>query len=354
MTREEAVSLRGELKETGVRVGFTSGVYDLLHAGHVSFLAQAKAECDFLFVGVNSDSSVKQNKGPARPINTGSDRMRVLAALESVSGVFLFDERNNNENVEVLQPDVYLKAGDYTKEQLSSAPIVESHGGEVVIVKDFVQGRSTTSIIDSICNWYDSTLGHTKWPNDVPAETRPAAFFDRDGTINTPVPYLHEPEKFELLPGALEGMKAFQELGYRIVIVTNQAGIGLGYFSKEDFFLVTRELLRAAGKAGVFIDKVYFSPFTPAVESDWRKPGIGMLSEAKKDLNIDLSKSVMIGDMTSDIQTGINAGCKTILVKTGAGGTDKLHEVTADYEADDLLDAAHWAMGNLPLPENAS
>ena len=355
VSRDQAVQIVAQHKGAGKRIGYTSGVFDLLHAGHVAYLQAARAHCDFLVVGLNSDRSVRELKGDKRPIVAGTERAAVLAGLAAVDLIFNFDESNNNKNVELLKPDLYLKAGDYSKQRLSSAAIVEAAGGKVVLV-NFERGLSTSNIIERIVERYGNQQAYSE--PIAPYELRPAAFLDRDGTINEHVEYLHEVEKFKIIPGALEGMKRLQAAGFRIVIITNQPGIGLGLFTKEDFFKVNRELLKQASAAGVSIDRIYFSPYSKSDNSACRKPGTALVERAIADLNLIREKSFFVGDMSGDVQTGINAGMRTILVKTGRAGQDKIYDCKADFEAADLGDAANIiireAANSIVLPIQAS
>ena len=108
ISREQATRLRDDYRKAGKTVGFTSGVFDLLHAGHVEYLSKSSELVDVLFVGINADSSVKSNKGELRPINPQQQRAEVVSGLRSVAHVFIFDELNNNVNIELLKPDVYI------------------------------------------------------------------------------------------------------------------------------------------------------------------------------------------------------------------------------------------------------
>jgi rfaE bifunctional protein nucleotidyltransferase chain/domain len=337
-SRDELASLLFTKRE-GLVVGYTSGVFDILHAGHVDYLQKAKQHCDVLIVGLNSDSSVRSNKGELRPICHQEHRVAVLTALECVSYVFVFDEKNNNLNIETLKPDRYIKAGDYAPATLSSAPIVEAYGGQVVIIP-LVHSTSTTGIISTITNRYSPLAPEPISCSQPQTTKKPAAFFDRDGTINHHIEYLSDPAKFEFLPGALEGMKRFQDAGYYLIIVTNQPGIGFGYFTEEDFFRVNKAMLKGFNEAGIGIDKIYFCPDTQAADSNFRKPQTGMFERAFSELPIDKSKSVMIGDMPSDIQAGINAGLKTVQIR---GDTEVKPENTqADFMAKNLCEAADF------------
>lgn len=136
-------------RQQGHNLVFTNGCFDLLHSGHVTYLQQAKALGDVLFVGVNSDRSISHLKGPSRPINPLEDRLIVLAALASVDYAIAFDESTPAELIKIVQPDRFVKGGDYTPATLPEAPLVESLGGKVVILP-YMGGRSTTGIIRRI------------------------------------------------------------------------------------------------------------------------------------------------------------------------------------------------------------
>jgi D-beta-D-heptose 7-phosphate kinase / D-beta-D-heptose 1-phosphate adenosyltransferase len=141
--------LRAELarqRGLGRRVVFTNGCFDLLHAGHVAYLAAARALGDLLVVGVNSDRSVRRLKGPGRPLNPLADRMAVLAALRSVDHVVAFDADTPLELVRALRPDVYAKGGDYRIETLPEAPLMAELGGEVALLP-YLEGRSTSGLL---------------------------------------------------------------------------------------------------------------------------------------------------------------------------------------------------------------
>lgn len=337
--REELVNLCREQRDIGKCIGLTSGAFDVLHAGHVEYLEHARTLVDVLVVAVNSDESVRSYKSPGRPINSETERAEVVAGLQSVDHVFVFSERNNNLNVELLKPDVYIKAGDYTTESLSSRSIVESYGGRVEIVP-FKAGFSTTGVIDKI-----AALARTEDGEQIAYERRPAVFVDRDGTVNEHIEYLSDPAHFKEIPGSFAALKAIRALGFRLIIVTNQPGIGLGYFSKEDFFVVNREMMRQASSIGCFIDKVYFCPHSKGDSCRCRKPNPYFIERAVREMNVDVSKSLVIGDMTSDIQLGKNAGCRTVLVKTGRGGEDGLYDVAPDFVVSDLKEVVGLAAG---------
>ncbi|MDY0331699.1 MAG: D-glycero-beta-D-manno-heptose 1-phosphate adenylyltransferase [Thiomonas sp.] len=129
---------------------FTNGVFDILHRGHVVYLAAARALGASLVVGLNSDASVRLlGKGPERPLNPQDDRAAVLAALESVSLVTLFEERTPLNLIERVRPDVYVKGGDYDMATLAETALVQTWGGRAVAIA-FVEGRSTTALVQRI------------------------------------------------------------------------------------------------------------------------------------------------------------------------------------------------------------
>jgi D-glycero-beta-D-manno-heptose 1-phosphate adenylyltransferase len=139
------------MRATGKRLVVTNGCFDLLHVGHVTYLETARNQGDALLVGLNGDDSVRQLKGPKRPLTDEQDRAAVLAALESVHGVCIFAERTATRFLAAAQPDIYVKGGDYTLETLDKAErqAVERAGGKIVIIP-FVPGKSTTGLLDRI------------------------------------------------------------------------------------------------------------------------------------------------------------------------------------------------------------
>ena len=149
LSLNELPDWREKLRESNSRLVATNGCFDLLHAGHVTYLEQSAAQGDVLLVGCNGDDSVRQLKGPGRPVNSEGDRALVLAALESVGAVVVFHEKSAVNFLRLAQPDVYVKGGDYSLETLvaDEREVVAESGGEIAIIP-FVQGKSTTSIIE--------------------------------------------------------------------------------------------------------------------------------------------------------------------------------------------------------------
>src|SRR5499426_1569440 len=136
-----------DARAAGKRIVFTNGVFDLLHPGHVRYLQAARAHGDVLIVGLNSDASVRRNKGPARPINPESERGEVLEALACVDAVSVFDEDTPADIIGRVQPDVLVKGADWPADQIVGRDTVEARGGRVIL-EPVEQGYSTSAIIE--------------------------------------------------------------------------------------------------------------------------------------------------------------------------------------------------------------
>ena len=141
------------LQKEGKKIVFTNGVFDILHLGHLIYLEEAKELGDILVVGVNSDSSVKVNKGDRRPINSEKNRAFVLLGTKFVDYTVIFDEKTPEILLDLLKPNIHVKGGDYRKEELPETAIVERNGGKVKILS-FIDNISTTSIINKIVDIY--------------------------------------------------------------------------------------------------------------------------------------------------------------------------------------------------------
>ncbi|OQY41880.1 MAG: D-glycero-beta-D-manno-heptose-1,7-bisphosphate 7-phosphatase [Fusobacteriia bacterium 4572_74] len=151
-------------------------------------------------------------------------------------------------------------------------------------------------------------------------------FLDRDGNINVEKDYLHKVEEFEFIDGAREAIKIFNDLDYLVVVVTNQSGVARGYYNEKSVKTLHDYLQKEVEKIGGHIDGFYYCPHHPEkgigeykLDCNCRKPEPGMFLKAQKDLDIDLSSSIMVGDKISDVKAGKNLGMRSILVKTGHG-----------------------------------
>ncbi|MDH1289682.1 D-glycero-beta-D-manno-heptose 1,7-bisphosphate 7-phosphatase [Comamonas terrigena] len=179
-----------------------------------------------------------------------------------------------------------------------------------------------------------------------------AAFIDRDGVINEERNYVHRIEDFVLLPGVIEGLALLRDADYRLIVVTNQAGISRGYYDQAAMEILHNHLRAILADNGIELDAIYFCPHHPqgcinelAIECDCRKPAPGMLLKAARDFDLDLSSSILIGDKLSDIQAGKRAGVgQTVIVKSGHF-IDPVTKAQADFIAEDLLAAARALTG---------
>ncbi len=149
ISRSEALKRIAQWRTLGKTVSFTNGCFDILHRGHIFSLSQAAQEADYLIVGLNSDSSTKRLKGNGRPVNDEQSRALLLSSLLMVDAVVLFDEDTPLELIKTLLPDVLVKGGDYTVEQIAGSKEVIANGGRVVI-NPIVEGFSTTGLIEKI------------------------------------------------------------------------------------------------------------------------------------------------------------------------------------------------------------
>ncbi|MDP3766176.1 MAG: D-glycero-beta-D-manno-heptose 1-phosphate adenylyltransferase [Nanoarchaeota archaeon] len=152
-TLNELIKIVQKLKSKNKKIVTTNGVFDIVHLGHVKYLEEAKRLGNVLIVGVNTDSSVRRNKGDKRPINDEKSRIGVLAGLESVDYVFLFNEKDPRKWLEKMKPDIHVKAGDYKLSQVIEKDVVEKNKGKVIL-SPMVKGHSTTNIINKILRLY--------------------------------------------------------------------------------------------------------------------------------------------------------------------------------------------------------
>ena len=148
---EQLPAWRADARASGRKLVVTNGCFDILHLGHVTYLESARKQGDALLVGLNSDASVRELKGPNRPVNSETDRAAVLAALACVDGVCIFSEKAATRLLTVAQPDIYVKGGDYTLDTVNQEErrLVEHAGGKIVILP-LVPGRSTTALLQKI------------------------------------------------------------------------------------------------------------------------------------------------------------------------------------------------------------
>lgn len=297
-----------EQRSGGLRIGFTCGAFDLLHAGHVQYLAAARDSCDRLLVALNSDESIQRYKDPLRPINPWDQRALVVASLESVDCVVNLSEDRPRALIERWHPDAYIKGGDYVNGSLRSSEVVAQYGGQTIFIP-VEYGSSTSRLID-----YIQALGKHGRPEPLyRSKPHGLVLLDRDGTLLRDA--IFDPKSIKLLAGVLEGLGALQAAGFRLCLLTNQQGIGYGYFGYRDFVDGNRALMRVLGEAGILITKIYFCPHSLADHCECRKPGIALLRRAMLDQDVEADRTFLIGDMETDLQAAKAAGCHCLLVR---------------------------------------
>jgi D-glycero-D-manno-heptose 1,7-bisphosphate phosphatase len=207
------------------------------------------------------------------------------------------------------KPDLYIKGGDYAEDALRSGDAVRAYGGTVAVVRSDFE-TSSSKLIERM-----GVLAAHAAP-DLPAgqDVRGLVLLDRDGTLIRNVPFLHDPAQVEILPGVIDGLLKLQAAGLRLAIVTNQQGIGLGYYSVQDFIAVNQRLLRELGARGIRISKIYFCPHSLAEQCSCRKPATGMVERALRDFGTSPAQTFLAGDSDEDMQAGADAGCTTVRV----------------------------------------
>ena len=179
-----------------------------------------------------------------------------------------------------------------------------------------------------------------------PNATNRAVFLDRDGTILVEgTNYVGKVEHVVLIPQAPQALKRLQDAGYKLFVITNQSGVGRGYFTREAVDSIHAHLDEQFARAGVRFDRYYICPHHPEDNCDCRKPKPKFLLDAAREFGLDLSRCFMVGDRAGDVQAGANAGVKSILVLTGDGReTLAKQEVKPDHVANDIAEAAAWIL----------
>ena len=200
------------------------------------------------------------------------------------------------------------------------------------------------------------TLGLNHGEDDVDHTSQGiAVFLDRDGTINEDVGYLDSPERLKLLPSAAEAIRQLKEHRLKAVVLTNQSGVARGYYSVETLKAIHHRLEQLLTEQGARLDGIYYCTHHPDDDCDCRKPSLGMVETACRELSIDLSRSYMIGDKITDLQLARNAGAKGILVLTGYGKDQitGLDPSLPDFVARDLFEAVQWVIEDVKRVSNA-
>jgi rfaE bifunctional protein nucleotidyltransferase chain/domain len=294
-------------RAAGLRIGFTCGAFDIMHAGHAQYLGAARAACDRLLVAVNSDASIQRYKNPLRPVNPWQNRAYVVAAMASVDAVTVLDTDRPLPLIERWKPEFYIKGGDYKAGALRSSSVVEEYGGQTVMIP--VEFDTSTTRIFEYIQALEKHAVPEKAHNPKPAGL---VILDRDGTLVKDG--IFDPSRIELIDGVLEALVLLQDAGFRLCIASNQQGIGLGYFGYRDFIDGNRVLLRQLGAAGITIAKVYFCPHSFADVCECRKPAPGMITRAMADQGVAAERTFVIGDSKADVEAARAAGCEVFQV----------------------------------------
>jgi D-glycero-D-manno-heptose 1,7-bisphosphate phosphatase len=178
--------------------------------------------------------------------------------------------------------------------------------------------------------------------------TNQAVFLDRDGTLMEEKHFLHRPEDVAIFPGAPAALKRLQSAGFKLFIVSNQSGVGRGYFTLADVEIVNQHLVQKFAREGVRFEKIYVAPEAPDTPSRGRKPSPQFLFDARDEFGMDLAKSYMVGDRLSDLECGCNAGVKKcILVRTGYGAESErtsAESLASVIVVNDLAAATNWIL----------
>jgi histidinol-phosphate phosphatase family protein len=235
---------------------------------------------------------------------------------------------------------------DFVKDVASD---LVANGGRVLAYRssNYLKDTGTPARLQQVESDYLSGLIHAKRADG----RRPAIFIDRDGTLNVEKGYLCNPGELELLPGVGAALRSLRRAGFRIVIVTNQPVVARGEASEADLAGIHRRLEWELGKSGAFVDAIYVCLHHPdrgfpgeradlKIVCDCRKPAIGLVERASRELRIDIASSWMVGDRTSDIETARRAGMRSVLVQTGSAGGDRRFAAAPDHIAADLGAAA--------------
>lgn len=323
-TQKEIIRLAKILRQKKKKIVTYSGSFDILHLGHIKSLAEAKEQGDILIVLLNSDKSVRAYKGPLRPIISQRERAETLAAFQCVDYIVIFDELTPKKIISEIKPQVHCNGPDWGKNCIERA-VIEENGGKVYVLRK-VGGQSTSGLIAKILKGYSKP--------DIKA-----VFLDRDGTINNyEPPYISKIKDFKFLPGVLSALQKLSKTDYKIFVITNQSGIGRGYFKKTDLEKLHKWMLGQMKKGAIRLDKVYYCSHNPEDNCFCRKPATGMLGKAVREFGVSLSKSWLVGDREIDVRAGKEANTRTIKI---GPKIPKKFKIQPDFYAKNLLEAVN-------------
>lgn len=285
-----------------------------------------------------------------------------LITADDSGRVVGFDSKNNvrdywydnlvNAGIYIINSDICERVKAPVKTDLEHELIVDMiNGGEAVYAYRTPEYVKDVGTVDRIAKAIeDIKSGFIEKKNLKNKQS--AIFLDRDGCINVEKSFLSDIDKLELYPYAAEAIKKINSSGMLAIVITNQPVIARGECSVEELEEIHKKLKTLLGEQGAYLDDIYYCPHHPdsgyagerieyKIKCHCRKPETGLLERAAKGYNIDLHSSWMIGDMTSDVKTGVNAGTHTVLLKSGCAGSDKKYEVTPELVCENLLEAVN-------------
>ena len=276
-------------------IGAISGSFDCLHEGHKYSLNYCLKSVDILFVLINSDESIKTYKGNERPIQNLNERLYNLENFSDRIYFVSFDELIPNNTIEIIKPNVYFLSSEWITNPVEK-PLLNKINCEIKKHPE-LNGVSTSQNNENI----DTSKG--------------AVFYDRDGTINEDVGYLDSIENIKISESNLNALKKMSQLDLFNIIITNQSGVGHGYFTVQELEKINEEIIKMVNFNGGRIDKIYYDISTNENPSELRKPNIGMVLKAREEFNISLKKSWVVGDKDSDIELGKRCNMKTVYIQ---------------------------------------
>lgn len=232
-------------------------------------------------------------------------------------------------------------------------PLMESEQVFAYNTPEYVKDAGTPDRFKAVCKEQLDGV----WDAKCLKNKQKAVFLDRDGTINEHKGFLKSAEEFELIQGAAEGIRLLNQSPYLVIVATNQPVVARGECTFEELDNIHKKMETDLGRKGAFLNDIFFCPHHPhkgylgeipelKIDCDCRKPKIGMLQRAADKYNIDLTQSWYVGDTTVDIQTGINAGMRTVLVKTGEAGKDGKYDVVPTSEKENLLESVQFILSD--------
>ena len=296
----DLLALRDTWRAERATVVLTNGCFDLLHPGHLSALEAARAEGDVLVVALNSDRSVRALKGDDRPLFAAADRARLLLGLSVVDHVVHFDD-DDAERGRRQPPARRLEQGRRLRRS-RSCDHPRGRRGELLRRTGQLRAVRARALVEHAPG--------TSAPRWSVVTGRRALFLDRDGTIIEDTGFVADPSEVRLLPHASSGIGRVIELGFVPVVVSNQSGVGRGYFDQAAVGRVDEEMRRQLAATGVELATPSFYCFhAPDEGCSCRKPASGLLLAAVDELGLDAPSSAVTGDRARDVQAGLAIGC---------------------------------------------